>query len=118
MPCWRPTTARCGKVAWLEIFPWLGLVRTFRVAISLRVLVLGAMGVVVTLLGWGALAQVFPRYDLVKRTCCELSEMSPWTNVAGRFVLFPPHFQPDPATTAPATVPILGPWMTLAGRYG
>ncbi len=47
------------KVAWLEIFPWLGLGRAFRVAISLRVLVFGALGFFLTLLGWLALGQVF-----------------------------------------------------------
>ena len=47
------------KVAWPEIFPWLGIVRVFRLAISLRVLVLGAMGIILTLLGWWGLAKVF-----------------------------------------------------------
>ena len=31
-------------VVWSEVFPWLSLVRVFRVAISARCLVLGALG--------------------------------------------------------------------------
>jgi hypothetical protein len=39
-------------VMWSELFPWLCLVRTFRLAVSARLLLLGAAGVLLTQLGW------------------------------------------------------------------
>jgi hypothetical protein len=44
------------SVAWTEIFPWLSLARVFRLAISLQSLVLGAVGVLLTVLAWGLIA--------------------------------------------------------------
>ena len=35
-------------VAWSEVFPWLSIVRSFRLAIAARVLVLGAVGILLT----------------------------------------------------------------------
>ncbi|MEN6459708.1 MAG: hypothetical protein ABFC63_12345 [Thermoguttaceae bacterium] len=46
------------RVAWSEMFPWLRIVRTFRLAISARALVLGAAGAVVMAMGWWLLAAV------------------------------------------------------------
>ena len=40
------------SVAWLEVFPWVRIVRAFSLAISVRALVLGALGVLLTSLGW------------------------------------------------------------------
>jgi len=52
------------KVAWSELFPWLILARCFRIAIQVRLLVLGAAGVLVTASGWAFLGLVFPAsYD-------------------------------------------------------
>lgn len=39
-------------VKWSEIFPWLSLSRVFRLAISARLLLLGALGVLLVQLGW------------------------------------------------------------------
>ncbi|HLA85139.1 MAG TPA: hypothetical protein VJL29_10120 [Thermoguttaceae bacterium] len=39
-------------VAWSEILPWLNLFRTFRIAIRIRPLLLGAAAVLLTTLGW------------------------------------------------------------------
>ena len=47
------------SVAWFEVFPWLNLVRVFRLAISVRGLVLGAVGMLLTVLCWGLIARVF-----------------------------------------------------------
>src|ERR1700748_2560381 len=45
------------EVSWTELFPWLMLLRSVRIALMARVLVLGAVGLVVTWLGlhllWG-----------------------------------------------------------------
>ena len=47
-------TAACSQIC-----PWLSILRTFRLAISLRVLVLGAAGVLLTLAGWQLIGSVF-----------------------------------------------------------
>ncbi len=108
------------KVAWLEIFPWLGLGRAFRVAISLRVLTFGAMGFFLTLLGWLALGQVFFHGSSghAMNPYVEISEPS-WPK-AGQQVL--PELAPTPggpqtggkAAIEPAAVPMLGAWMHLS----
>jgi hypothetical protein len=46
-------------VAWSELFPWLRILGCFRVAISARALVLGATGVLLTLLGWWVIVHTF-----------------------------------------------------------
>lgn len=43
-------------VAWSEVLPWLSIFRTFRLAISFRVLLAGAVAVLLTALVWGGLA--------------------------------------------------------------
>ena len=48
-------------VAWSEICPWLSILRTFRIAISLRVLVFGALGILLTLIGWSIFGALFQR---------------------------------------------------------
>lgn len=47
------------EIAWREIFPWLLLVRSFRVAIQLWQLLLAASGILLTIFGWWALAVIF-----------------------------------------------------------
>ncbi len=43
------------EVSWSELFRWLVLLRTVRVALLARVMVLGALGLVATTLGWWAI---------------------------------------------------------------
>ena len=43
------------EVAWNELFPWLMLLRAVRIALMARVLVLGALGLIATTLGWWAI---------------------------------------------------------------
>jgi hypothetical protein len=47
------------RVAWSEICPWLSIFRTFRMAISLRVLVLAAVAILLTLSVWAGLGLWF-----------------------------------------------------------
>ena len=47
------------SVAWSELFPWLSIVRVFRLAIAVRALVLGAVGILLTVIGWGLIATMF-----------------------------------------------------------
>ena len=55
-----------GKVraiAWGEIFPWLGIFRTFRVAIGVRLLLLAAAGILMTIVGWGLIGWLLSSSD-------------------------------------------------------
>lgn len=47
------------SVAWTEIFPWLGLYRCFRLAIGMRMLLLGAAAILLTVCGWALLGFIF-----------------------------------------------------------
>ena len=47
------------RVAWSEIFPWLSIFRTFRLAISLRVLLLAAVALLLTATGWALFGWMF-----------------------------------------------------------
>jgi hypothetical protein len=53
----QPTKIR--DVAWSELFPWLLLTRAVRISLLARVLVLGALGLVATALGWRLIHEVF-----------------------------------------------------------
>ena len=100
-------------VAWSEIFPWLGIVRTFRIAISLRVLVFGTLGILLTLFGWAVLEPSFPATTggrVVARTAV--------ANVPGR----PPCKRPlaavgssaQTAAQTPGHHPVFGTWTRLS----
>jgi hypothetical protein len=69
--------SKVRDVAWGELFPWLMLVRSVRIALFARVLMLGALGLIVTTLGWKALGWVFSgsRDAAVQQW---IAELSPW----------------------------------------
>jgi hypothetical protein len=46
-------------VSWSEVFPWLKIVRVFRLAIAPRALILGALGILLTVIGWWAVGNIF-----------------------------------------------------------
>jgi len=70
------------SVAWSEICPWLGIVRAFRLAISVRVLTLAAAGIFLTLCGWAVLGNVFLE-DSETPEWISAGSVSPWTAVDG-----------------------------------
>jgi hypothetical protein len=53
------THTKVREVAWSELFPWLMLLRSVRIALMARVLVLGAAGLIMTVIGWGLLWEAF-----------------------------------------------------------
>jgi hypothetical protein len=53
------THTKIREVAWTELFPWLMLLRSVRIALMARVLVLGAAGLIATVIGWSLLTQAF-----------------------------------------------------------
>ncbi len=71
-------------IAWREVFPWLLLADVFRLAKSLKMLLLGSLGVFLTSAGWWVLAWLFsgaseeeiPRSWLLAYRSC------PWTETA------------------------------------
>src|SRR5215216_120842 len=53
------THTKVREVAWTELFPWLLLLRSVRIALMARVLVLGAAGLIATVIGWALLSETF-----------------------------------------------------------
>src|SRR5581483_1516074 len=47
------------EIAWRELFPWLSLVGTVRLAMQFRILATSALAVFLTLAGWWLLAKIF-----------------------------------------------------------
>ena len=45
-------------IAWSEVFPWLSIVRVFRLAIAARALLLGAAGILIMETGWGVIGYI------------------------------------------------------------
>jgi len=64
-------------VAWSELFPWLSLWRCFRLAIRLRLLLLSAAAVVLTLSGWALFGSIFPGDPAVARQM-QAHQGCPW----------------------------------------
>jgi hypothetical protein len=50
---------RIRQIAWLELFPWLGLIRAVRLAFAPRIILLGAIGWFATISGWGIVGLLF-----------------------------------------------------------
>src|SRR3954469_463800 len=83
-------------VAWSELFPWLLLLRTVRIALLARVLVLGALGLVATMVGWSLITNLFLNStDDVIKEWRPITSLHIWTNAV--------HLQGDPIwlNTAP-----------------
>lgn len=51
--------SRIRQISWMELFPWLGLVRAVRLAFAPRMLILAAIGLAATNAGWGAIGWIF-----------------------------------------------------------
>jgi len=56
-------THKIRDVAWSDLFPWLMLVRCVRIALMARVILLGTLGIIATILGWFLLGEVFSLGD-------------------------------------------------------
>ncbi len=56
-------TSKLREIAWNDICPWLILLRTVRVAMMARVLVLGTLGLVATTVGWQLIGTFFADSD-------------------------------------------------------
>ncbi len=110
-------------VAWSEIFPWLSIVRVFRVSVAARALVLAAVAILITMTGWGILGAIFgtdsPETEwLTPFTKC--SWLAVTETVPNRPSLNPVHNMPIcPVPGMPRAPdywshdPVTGPWMLL-----
>ena len=112
------------SIHWLEIFPWLSIARSFRLAVTLRLLVLGAAAILLTLLGWWCFAcWAFSGDPQAKGFWVDqFGESSPWA-VIDHAVPDRPflpgvaelrHAAPTGASTWHATDPFFGSWATLS----
>ncbi len=68
-------------VAWSEVFPWLRIVRVFRLAIAARALLLGAAGILLTASGWALIGGIFGEGAVVCDSLCEATAC-PWQALA------------------------------------
>ena len=109
-PLSQPTSALC-EIRYSEICPWLILVRSLRVALLLRVLLLAFVGVVITQWGWTALDGVFSSNP------AQLAQLTDATNVPAELgpALVDPSAETLPTTTLRVSTigQIIG--QTLAG---
>ncbi len=103
---------RLREVSWLELFPWLGLIRAVRLAFAPRMLILAALGLAATSAGWRVIGDVFSGND--QPVLQELiAENSKW----------PSRILPDapPAVSVsvldPATSAAKEPWNLLSGPF-
>jgi hypothetical protein len=77
------TQTKVREVAWCELFPWLLLLRSVRIALMARVLVLAALGLVATWLGWWVLSEAFASSnDPVIRAWNQNTSLRLWANEA------------------------------------
>jgi hypothetical protein len=75
------THTKVREVAWSELFPWLMLLRSVRIALMARVLVLGAVGLIATAIGWTLLTEAFSRStDTVVTTWRQNTSLKIWSN--------------------------------------
>ena len=110
-----------SKATWSEKCPWLLIFRTFRIAVDFKLLVMGAAGVFLTLLGWAILAAIFPA-DAHTSEWMGPANGCPWQAIDGAVEnnLTIPHV-PNPAeadrlaaTPWQAVDPFTGVWAQLS----
>ncbi len=80
------------QVAWMELFPWLALLRVFRLAIQARLLALATVGLLLTSGGWYLLGQLFG------------AELRDWTRQVEFLAGYPIN-------------PLVAVWLTLSGPF-
>jgi len=106
----EPDQGMVRQIAWKEIFPWWILVRCFRLAISAQVLILMAVGLTLTTLGWGLLNLVLspsPEWCVLPKTQCPWLWIVSWVpeqlGPDGIFLCPAPPGQTEPRTKQPTT---------------
>ena len=84
MPEDRGGTVR--QIAWHDVFPWLSLVRAVRLAATPRLILLAALGLALTAVGWRGIGWAFSNSDEVAATGWREADYSwPWESPAQRY---------------------------------
>ena len=104
-------------IAWTELFPWLSIFRSFRLAISARSLALSAVAIFLTFAGWAAIGCLFggdgdnPAARLM--TGCEQCPGDTLSRLVPDAPYVPDFSRADLGDLQQATP--VGPWSTLSG---
>ncbi|HEY2839081.1 MAG TPA: hypothetical protein VGJ26_08035 [Pirellulales bacterium] len=106
------------QVAWTELFPWLALGRSFRLAIQARLLLLAAAGILATAVGWMAIGSVF---DVQRLPPHWNADQNAWHRPEP-VDLFSPAPAPDEPVSplgwlAKQTGPLAWPWQVLSSPF-
>ncbi|HEY2146438.1 MAG TPA: hypothetical protein VGH32_00780, partial [Pirellulales bacterium] len=56
------------EIAWQELFPWLSIVRSARLALAPRLILLAALGLFVTAIGWRTIGGIFSGSEDLRRS--------------------------------------------------
>jgi hypothetical protein len=108
-------------ISWSEVFPWLSLVRTFRLAIAVRALVLGAAAALLTATGWSLLGLAFSSIDAPATQWLGPFTTCPWLALTQAVPDRPPLLggsdrmereMPLESVSLPSD-PVVGPWRLL-----
>ena len=102
------------EIAWRELFPWLKLLGTIRIALQARMMFLATVGLAVTLGGWWLISQAFRGSEDVRPllagyTSCVWNGDS--QGVEG--LLLPRERAPGPHLAAPSLLPFRDVWWQL-----
>lgn len=115
----EPDNKTIRAIAWSQVFPWLSLVRVFRIAISARVLALAAAGVLITATGWAIIGSIFVD-DTTSTPRCGLLAGCPWKAVIETVPDHPSLPAVDPRDSIQPLArdwrihnPIIAPWQML-----
>jgi hypothetical protein len=105
---------RIRQISWMELFPWLGLVRAVRLAFAPRMLILAAIGLGATNAGWGLVGWVFSGNTTDGSLIRAKSDIESWRDlqfpdIAGEVTLPPVSI----GVLDPATSRAQEPWKVL-----
>ncbi|HVC95742.1 MAG TPA: hypothetical protein VND64_18760 [Pirellulales bacterium] len=120
------------EIAWREVFPWLLLVRAFRVSIQLSQIVLGSLGLLCTIFGWLVLSNLFAGSVETPFAGWRIFYQSnPWNSPAETMGMGPSNMMPldvtcpyreawsdyPPKLGQFPSDPFLGPWRQLQAPF-
>lgn len=99
-------------VAWSHLFPWVSIFRAFRPAITIRCLVFGALGILLTTVGWGGIGSIFAT-DTPSTAWMQRYVACPWRAVTDDWVPNRPELPGDVDTPRGPEASVNPPWAVL-----
>lgn len=100
------------EIAWQELFPWLSIVRSARLALAPRLILLAALGLFVTAIGWRTIGGIFSDSEALQRSgWLERDSAWPWA--------MPIAAQPmrAPADFRPLDTPLVATWDWMSSPF-